>query len=396
MNRTLFGLMAAATLVGAAQRASAQVVIFATETFEYTGPTLHMQNGATGWFNEWYVGVGPGDIGLFDSTAVPPFTLDDGVGQFAGQVVPFGEAYRKPDPNPHPDIAGNGLFGLDDTTIWISFNTVLYTGSTTHYGGLSLIQQGCCEQLFLGSPWGTNGWGLDDEGPNGTPEVLIPGTDNTVAARIVTRIDFLPGDERVRMYIDPPVPYPTTTPDLDVMVHDFLWDEIRLASGGNNGEGFYFDRIELAKGDPMGVVGTNYCGPGVANSSGVDGKIRAIGSTSVSTNLLSMEAFDLPTASFGFFITSTTQGFVTGPGGSQGNLCLGGAIGRYVGAGQIQNSGNSGSFGLAIDLGMVPQPTGFVSVVPGQQWSFQCWHRDFAGGMTTSNFTDAVEIDFVM
>ncbi len=36
---------------------------------------------------------------------------------------------------------------------------------------------------------------------------------------------------------------------------------------------------------------------------------------------------------------STVGGFVASPNGSQGNLCLAGSIGRYVGAGQIQNSG---------------------------------------------------------
>ena len=89
-----------------------------------------------------------------------------------------------------------------------------------------------------------------------------------------------------------------------------------------------------------------------------------------------------------------TQGFVAGPGGSQGNLCLGGAIGRYVGPGQIQNSGAAGMISLPIDNQQVPQPTGFTTITSGQTWNFQLWNRDAVGGSATSNFTDGYEITF--
>ncbi|MEM8711697.1 MAG: hypothetical protein AAGG01_12145, partial [Planctomycetota bacterium] len=239
-------------------------------------------------------------------------------------------------------------------------------------------------------------WGIDDEGPVGAPVETIPGTDDTTPARIVTRIDFLPGDERVRVYIDPIVPYPLGPADLDTMVHDFLWDEIRLASGGNNGDSFYFDNIEIAKGVPQSGVGTLYCGPAVPNSTGVPGGMGASGSNSVALNMLTLEASNLPPFAFGFYITSQTQAFVQGPGGSSGNLCMGGAVGRYVGAGQIQNSGSAGMISLPADLTQIPQPNGFVSVLAGETWNFQCWYRDSTmGGMPTSNFTDGLSITFV-
>jgi len=96
---------------------------------------------------------------------------------------------------------------------------------------------------------------------------------------------------------------------------------------------------------------------------------------------------------FGYFLVSAMPGFVAFPGGSQGNLCLDGAIGRFVGASQIQNSGPGGFFTLAIDLTQLPQPTSFVTVQPGQTWSFQAWYRD-ANPTPTSNFTDVVAISF--
>ena len=80
---------------------------------------------------------------------------------------------------------------------------------------------------------------------------------------------------------------------------------------------------------------------------------------------------------------------------SQGVLCLGGAIGRYVGPGEILNSGSGGSFSLQLDLGQTPSPTGFVSIQAGETWNFTAWHRDAVGGTTTSNFTDGLEVVFL-
>ncbi len=83
------------------------------------------------------------------------------------------------------------------------------------------------------------------------------------------------------------------------------------------------------------------------------------------------------------------------PAGSLGNLCLGGAIGRYVGPGQVQNSGTARIFQLEIDLGLHPQPTGLVNVAGGETWHFQCWFRDSVGGQAVSNFTDGLELGFL-
>ncbi len=141
-------------------------------------------------------------------------------------------------------------------------------------------------------------------------------------------------------------------------------------------------------------LGTNYCSPAVANSTGASGAMSAIGSTAVASNDLTLVASDIPANSFGFFVTSQMQGFVMNAGGSQGNLCLGGAIGRYVGPGQIQNSGPGGEIELLINLSMHPTPTGLVQVQPGETWNFQAWFRDSVGGTATSNFTDGLEVLF--
>ena len=82
----------------------------------------------------------------------------------------------------------------------------------------------------------------------------------------------------------------------------------------------------------------------------------------------------------------------TDAGGSQGTLCLGGSVGRY--SQQAQQSGSAGAFSLPIDLTAIPQPMGAVSVLAGQTWSFQCWHRDANLGIT-SHLSNGLPIQFM-
>jgi hypothetical protein len=142
-----------------------------------------------------------------------------------------------------------------------------------------------------------------------------------------------------------------------------------------------------------GAIGNNYCTAN-PNSTGATGAIRATGSTSAAANDVTLQAGGLPNNAFGFFLTSLTQGFIANPGGSQGNLCVGGNIGRYVGPGQVQNTGLTGGFSLVLDLTQTPTPVGFVAVQAGETWNYQAWHRDAVGGVATSNFTNGLEVAF--
>ena len=142
-------------------------------------------------------------------------------------------------------------------------------------------------------------------------------------------------------------------------------------------------------------LASSYCTPAVSNSSGAPAVMAAIGSRSVADNNLTLVASRMPTNTFGFFLTSQTQGLVMNPGGSLGHICLGGAIGRYVGAGQITNSGATGTITLVLDLTATPSPSGLVSISAGETYNFQSWFRDAQpGGPSSSNFTDGAEIVF--
>ncbi len=140
-----------------------------------------------------------------------------------------------------------------------------------------------------------------------------------------------------------------------------------------------------------GAVGSPECVQSVTNSTGSVGSLQAIGSDVVADNQLELVATVLPDQAFGFFLASQAPDLVVTPGTAVGNLCLGGAIGRYVGPGQIQNTGQTGGFRLTIDLTTMPTPTGPVSSFAGETWYFQAWHRD-ANPQPESNFTNSVSV----
>lgn len=151
-------------------------------------------------------------------------------------------------------------------------------------------------------------------------------------------------------------------------------------------------RFGTLAGGGGGLILTNYC-TAVPNSTGVAGVMSAFGSSIVANNDVTIVASNLPPNQFGIFVTSRMQGFVPMTGGqSNGNLCVGGTIGRFVGPGQIVNSGAGGTFSITIDLTAIPEGGMFATVMPGDDWNFQAWFRDGVGA--GSNLTDGIEVSF--
>ncbi len=144
---------------------------------------------------------------------------------------------------------------------------------------------------------------------------------------------------------------------------------------------------------PAVNVGTPICSPAVSNSTGVPATLLAIGSKLVENNATSLQVNGLPTNQTGFFLNGSTSTFQPMAGGSQGNLCLGGTVGRYVRAGEVQNSGTHGAIALEIDLMDTPGPAGDYAVLSGQSLVFQAWYRD-VNPLATSNFSDAAQVNF--
>ncbi len=127
-----------------------------------------------------------------------------------------------------------------------------------------------------------------------------------------------------------------------------------------------------------------------ANSTGRAAALMMAGDATASSNELSLRAFGMPPQTVGFFLLSRTPGFVAQAGGSQGNLCLGGSIGRLNQ--QIFQTEFWGTGSADVDLAAIPQPSGTVSASAGETWYAQAWFRDTVGGTATSNFTSGSSI----
>ncbi|MDA1264192.1 MAG: hypothetical protein O2816_03835 [Planctomycetota bacterium] len=378
-------------LLAAATPSAAQVEPMASEAFDYTYPGLLINSsGGTGWDGAWDVdGNGNGIVIFANGQGHPPFA-DDGVGNFAGQANGWAGAFRTISQSGHAEMLDvNGMFGADGTTVWVGFLTRTYQNLGPYFGGLSLFEEFVGEKLFIGTPWDTDLWGVNDL--NGGVST-IPGTDPELDSHVVVRIDYLAGNERVRMWVNPGMDHPETQPQVDVMVPDHRFNQIRFSSGGS-GSQQYWDGVRIDKGVPgSGSIGSNYCGPANLNSTGIGAVISASGSLAAFSNNVTLHGTQLPPTQFAYFLNSQTQDFVFFPPGSQGILCLGGGIGRY--SSSVLDTGLSGEADLSLDLTQTPTPGGHVGIQPGDTWHFQLWFRDKNPG-PTSNFTDGITLQFL-
>ncbi|QDV05309.1 hypothetical protein Poly30_08050 [Planctomycetes bacterium Poly30] len=149
--------------------------------------------------------------------------------------------------------------------------------------------------------------------------------------------------------------------------------------------------VTLAQAASAQQIGISFCS-GSANSTGGPSVMVAAGSTNVSQNDVTLACSSLPQNVLGYFLVAPEADFVLNPGGSSGNLCIGGGIGRY--AGSVLSSGSTGSVQFPVDLTSIPSPNGNVTVMPGEDFYFQFWHRDTSPTGATSNFSPGYVIDF--
>ena len=137
------------------------------------------------------------------------------------------------------------------------------------------------------------------------------------------------------------------------------------------------------------AIGTRICSPAVPNSTGTFASLLATGSDIAFDNDVTLHLDGAPPATFGIFVTSEALGFTQHPGGSQGNLCLGGTIGRFNA--HIFQTTTAGTTTFSPDLSRIPIGPG-IPAFPGETWAFQAWFRD-TNPTPTSNFTDTIAID---
>jgi hypothetical protein len=141
------------------------------------------------------------------------------------------------------------------------------------------------------------------------------------------------------------------------------------------------------------TIGSNYCSSPV-NSTGQGGQLSATGSAMAVENDLTLTVTQVPDGQFGYIVGSQTQGLTANPGGSLGNLCLAGNLARFNRTGEIALVfGGTSTWVMPLD-NFPEHPTFGVSVVAGDTWNFQFWHRDMVDGTSVSNFSNGLEILF--
>lgn len=135
-----------------------------------------------------------------------------------------------------------------------------------------------------------------------------------------------------------------------------------------------------------------YC-EAAPNSAGLIASIGATGSEFAAANDLTLSVRSLPPLTFAMLLAAQQSGFVMNPGGSEGNLCLGGTIGRYVN--DIEAANFSGEVDLPLDLTSIPFASTTLSASAGDTLFFQWWYRDVdTGGGPSSNFSRGLEVRF--
>lgn len=246
MMKTLhpLGLGAAALLAAAAAApgASAQQLYetLAFESFDYPAGNLGGLGSGLGWAGTWWAGNN-GDSGI---VTVPGL---DAIGGMGTSNLEHEGSYRSISTTGLGAITENGLLGKDGTEVWVDYIGQRLPGGGDLYGGLTLGWQWVGEQLTIGSPYPQEEWGLDR--PWAAPAYWVIGSNIDVPTHLVCKIEFLTGDDRCMLWLDPPSEHPdplVVPPDLDIWYPDFRFNEIQLKSGYGTTIGFHQDAIRIS------------------------------------------------------------------------------------------------------------------------------------------------------
>ncbi len=153
-----------------------------------------------------------------------------------------------------------------------------------------------------------------------------------------------------------------------------------------------FTEVGVLRIAPLDPFEAQVCA-GQANSTGSPAVLGAAGSPQLAADELTLFVNGAPPQQTTLFLASRTGGFTPGAGGSQGNLCLGGSIGRFSGPGEIRVSSAQGRAALHVNLAQLPEGGASSAAMAGETWNFQAWYRDVNPG-PTSNFSSAVAVTF--
>lgn len=130
-----------------------------------------------------------------------------------------------------------------------------------------------------------------------------------------------------------------------------------------------------------------YC-DAAPNSTGLAASLVASGSASIAGGALQLDVTNLPPAATGIFIMSQSTLALPNFSGSQGTLCVGLPLYRW-GVGGAASA--AGTVSYLSDLADLPPQ---VTILPGETWHFQYWHRDL-NPMPASNTSNGATVLFI-
>ncbi|MAF64535.1 MAG: hypothetical protein CMJ84_02585 [Planctomycetes bacterium] len=376
--------------------AQAPVLTIAEESFDYPdGTPLGGLSGGVGWANSWWSGTTADDA----LVSVPGM---DGVGGLAADNHADQGSYRFPANAGFEHMTENQLFGADGHTLWIAFHCRRAPGSADDYGGVSLYEQFVSERLFLGSPNSLYEWGIHDDPWNNPNPETVPGSSVDQDTLLVYRIDFQPGMERLRLWLDPADPNPIGAADLDTQIADLRFNELGFKSGNTlSTHGYWFDGFRLETfGEGLGDAycfgdGSSLgcpCGNddasgegGCLNGSGAGAALSAIGSDSVAVDSATLLGRDLIPGQPGLYFQGDNA--VNGGGGAifgDGLRCAGGNVVRL----QVAVADAAGHSQTSVPLAAAGGLAG------GETRRYQLWYRDPASSPcgSTFNLTNGLEL----
>jgi subtilisin family serine protease len=130
---------------------------------------------------------------------------------------------------------------------------------------------------------------------------------------------------------------------------------------------------------------TNYCNSNL-NSTGMMAHLGTQGPVCLANDQFTLHTINVPLNQWGHYFFGVNKANVPFFGGSQGILCVGGPIIRFIK--DVKNSGSAGTITLSPDMNDLPNGANFL---PGSTWNFQLWYRDKNPG-NTSNTSNAIEV----
>ncbi len=192
-------------------------------------------------------------------------------------------------------------------------------------------------------------------------------------------------------------------------------EEFKLMASDASMSDLYGSSVRL-DGDTL-LVGSVYDDDGALNAgaayqidlAGGVSKFCTVADGSVNnTSMLEASGYDLsmpitltmtgaPAGQFTYLLIGSGMGVVTDPAGALGDLCLvGGTLSRY--SKDLGAIGAGGTFSTDISNSVTGGPgfgipsSGGASIMAGETWNFQYWHRNSGGAL--SGFSEAVSVTF--